>query len=77
MARSRVLVCEHLDHTITVHYGNHLLGRYDSAGQPLMLPVQRKPIPTTKRTALLKAAARQEQQTEDRKKNQKTKKRAA
>jgi len=77
MARTRVLVCEHLDHTITVHYGNHLLGRYDSAGQPLMLPVQRKPIPTSRRTALLKAAARQEQQTEERKKNQKTKKRAA
>jgi hypothetical protein len=77
MSRSRVLVCEHLDHTITVHYGNHLLGRYDSAGQPLMLPVQRKPIPTSKRTALLKAAARPEQQAEDRKKKQKTKKRAA
>jgi transposase InsO family protein len=76
MARSRVLVCEHLDHTITVHYGNHLLGRYDAAGQPLMLP-QRKRLRTPKRTALLKAAARQEQQTEDRKKNQKTKKRAA
>jgi transposase len=77
MARSRVLVCEHLDHTITVHYGNHLLGRYDAAGQPLMLAVQRKPVPTSKRTALLKAAARQEQQTEEGKKTPKAKKRAA
>lgn len=32
MARCRVLVCEHLDQTITVHYGPHCLGRYDADG---------------------------------------------
>jgi hypothetical protein len=77
LARCRVLVCEHLDHTITVHYGNHVLGRYDAAGQPLMLPVQRKLLRTSKRTALMKADDRRERQTEDRKKKHKTKKRAA
>jgi transposase len=77
LARCRVLVCEHLDHTITVHYGNHLLGRYDAAGQPVILPAGRKIVRTIKRTALMKATARQERQTEERKKNQKTKKRAA
>src|SRR5437867_10998608 len=30
LARCRVLVCEHLDQTITVHYSHHLLGRYDA-----------------------------------------------
>ncbi len=35
MAKCRVLVCEHLDGTITVHYGPNLLGRYDAAGQLL------------------------------------------
>ena len=29
MAKCRVLVCEHLDGTISIHYGPHLLGRYD------------------------------------------------
>ena len=77
MARCRVLVCDHLDHTITVHYGNHLLGRYDAAGHLLALPFQRKPMRTTKRTGLMKADTKRDQQIEERKKNQKTKKRAA
>jgi hypothetical protein len=34
MARCRVLVCEHLDRTLTVHYGHHVLGRYDASGHP-------------------------------------------
>jgi transposase len=33
MARCRVLVCQHLDQTMSVHYGPHLLGLYDAAGQ--------------------------------------------
>ena len=33
LARCRVLVCQHLDQTLTVHYGHHLLGHYDAAGQ--------------------------------------------
>lgn len=77
LARCRVLVCEHLDHTITVHYGNHVLGRYDAAGQLLILPVERKRIRTAKRTALMKAEAKRDRETEDGKKNQKSKKRAA
>ena len=35
MAKCRVLVCEHLDGTISVHYGPHLLGTYASDGQRL------------------------------------------
>ena len=37
LARCRVLVCRHLDTTISLYYGPHLLGRYDSEGQ--LLPV--------------------------------------
>jgi transposase len=77
LARCRVLVCEHLDQTITVHYGHHVLGRYDAAGQPLTLPVQRKMAPLAKRAALMQADAKRDRQTEERKKNQKRKKRAA
>jgi len=35
MAKCRVLVCEHLDQTISIHYGPHLLGLYDQTGQLL------------------------------------------
>jgi hypothetical protein len=35
MAKCRVLVCEHLNHTISLWYGPHLLGRYDMNGQLL------------------------------------------
>ena len=77
LARCRVLVCEHLDQTITVHYGNHLLGQYDAAGQPLTLPDQRKLGSSVKRAALMKADAKRDQQTEERKKNQKRKKKKA
>jgi hypothetical protein len=35
MARCRVLVCEHLDRTLSLYYGPHLVGRYDAQGQPL------------------------------------------
>jgi transposase len=30
LARCRVLVCRHLDGTLTIHYGPHRLGRYDA-----------------------------------------------
>lgn len=33
MARCRVLVCEHLDGRISLHYGPHGVGRYDAKGQ--------------------------------------------
>lgn len=35
MARCRVLVCRHLDGTITVYYGPHVLGRYRANGKLL------------------------------------------
>lgn len=35
MAKCRVLVCEHLDGTISAYYGPNLVGRYDAAGVPL------------------------------------------
>jgi transposase len=78
LARCGVLVCEHLDQSITVHYGHHLLGRYDAAGQPLaVLPAKREQTRPTTRTALLRADAKRDRQTEERKKDQKRKKGAA
>ena len=38
LARCPVLVCEHLDRTISLHYGPHRLGHYDSQGQLLPIP---------------------------------------
>lgn len=38
LARCRVLVCQHLDSTISLHYGPHRLGHYDSQGQLLPIP---------------------------------------
>src|SRR4051794_6258956 len=35
LARCHVLVCEHLDSTISLHYGPHRLGHYDSQGELL------------------------------------------
>ncbi len=35
MGGCRVLVCEHLDGTLSLHYGPHLLGRYDQKGNLL------------------------------------------
>jgi hypothetical protein len=32
LARCPVLVCRHLDHSFSVYYGQHLLGRYDPKG---------------------------------------------
>src|SRR6266702_457392 len=77
MARCRVLVCEHLDQTISVHYGPHVLGRYDSAGQILRRPLERNPRRHTDRRWIMKADADRDRQSEERKKNQKRKKGAA
>ena len=38
LARCRVLVCRHLDATISLHYGPHVLGHYDREGQLLPTP---------------------------------------
>lgn len=40
LAGCRVLVCRHLDQTITLYYGPHRLGRYDKQGQPLTASCQ-------------------------------------
>jgi transposase len=77
MARCRVLVCNHLDQTMSVHYGPHLLGRYDRSGQILQLPGEHKPRYHTARRGIMKADAARDRQREERKKNQKRKKGAA
>jgi transposase len=41
LARCRVLVCEHLDGTLSLHYGPHDLGRYDAAGRLLDTPAKK------------------------------------
>jgi len=77
MARCRVLVCEHLDQTMSVHYGPHLLGRYDTAGQILQLAGEHTPRRSADRRRIMKADTIRDRQTEERKKNQKRKKGAA
>lgn len=43
MAKCRVLVCEHLDGTISLHYGPHLLGTYSPQGEMIApAPSRRK-----------------------------------
>jgi hypothetical protein len=77
LARCRVLVCQHLDQTLTVHYGHHVLGNYDAAGQLRRIGMESKPDRRSKRTTLLKAEGRRTLKIEERKKNQKRKNRAA
>lgn len=77
LARCRVLVCQHLDQTISVHYGHHVLGRYDGAGQLLEQAGQSAPSRRANRRHIMKTDANRDRQNEDRKKNQKRKKRAA
>ena len=38
MAKCRVLVCQHLDETISVFYGPHLLGTYQANGEAIKAP---------------------------------------
>jgi len=76
MARCRVLVCEHLDQTLSVHYGPHLLGRYDPAGQLLQFAHDPKPGRRADRRRIMQADAIGDR-NEERKKNQKRKKGAA
>jgi hypothetical protein len=77
MARCRVLICEHLDQTITIHYGPHVLGHYDSCGRTMPLPRRSRPSHHADRRWIMKADARRDRQSEERKKNQKRKKGAA
>ena len=41
MARCRVLVCQHLDGTLSLYYGPHVLGRYNAQGEILSSVRQR------------------------------------
>ena len=77
LARCRVLVCEHLDQTISVHYGHHVLGRYDATGQILQVTRPVHETPAADRRRIMKADANRDRQSAERKKNQKRKKRAA
>jgi transposase len=77
MARCRVLVCEHLDQTISVHYGPHVLGRYDAAGEILQLGGQSQPRRSADRRRIMKDDAHQARRGAERKKNQKRKTKAA
>jgi transposase len=77
LARCRVLVCHHLDQSLTIHYGQHVLGHYDAAGQICQIPVQPQRNGRSDRQAILKADARASRPIEERKKKQKRKKRVA
>jgi transposase len=52
LARCRVLVCRHLDTTISVHYGPHVLGHYSTQGQLLSI------APSKTRQAMAHPASR-------------------
>jgi hypothetical protein len=41
LARLTVTIHQHLDGTVSIRWGPHVVGRYDSAGQPLQ-PLQRR-----------------------------------
>jgi len=77
LARCRVLVCEHLDQTVSVHYGHHALGHYDAAGQLLQLPAPPTRDHPCDRASLMKSEGRTQKPVQQRQKNQKRKKRAA
>jgi transposase len=86
MTRCGVRVCEHLDGTISLHYGPHRLGHYDSQGQLLPIlhsktgraagPPALRSSPTNDPGAKSFRAAGLKV-TQERKKNQKRKKKAA
>ena len=86
LARCQVLVCEHLDTTISLQYGPHQLGHFDSQGRLLAIPQPKRghaagrpalrssPINDPGAKSFPPAALKGPQ---ERKKNQKRKKEAA
>ena len=48
LARCRVRVCEHLDHTLSLRYGPHVLARYDAHGHLLNVDTTQKQRPQNK-----------------------------
>jgi len=86
LAKCRVLVCRHLDTTISLHYGPHRLGHYDTAGELLPAPIGKtsrahaalalRSSPTNNlEMNTFRPGGRKE--IKERKKNQKRKKKAA
>jgi transposase len=84
LARCRVLVCRHLDESISLHYGPHVLARYDANGvlqsddaemrktrDTQARPQRRSPPISDPRAKMFSSGG------EERKKNQKRKKAAA
>ena len=85
LAKCQVLVCRHLDSTISLYYGLHQLGRYDRHGQHLLAPNLKTGQATARpasRTASISDPGAKFFQTggtnavKERKKNQKRKKAA-
>jgi len=56
LAGSRVLVYEHLDGTLSLGFGAHLLGRYSSKGEPLAGAVGKDVVATQPKAANRRAA---------------------
>jgi transposase len=82
LARCRVLVCEHLDQTLSVYYGPHLLARYDAHGsllvdKPAHLPQRRCHRKSLMKSQLHLSTTAVLVQNKERKKNQKRKKAVA
>ena len=82
MTRCHVLVCEHLDGTISLHYGPHRLGHYDYQGQllPTSYPKtgQAAGHPGLRSSPINDPGAKVfPKENKERKKNQKRKKKAA
>jgi transposase len=53
LAGCRVLVCEHLDGTLSVSYGPHLIGRFSPTGEPLPVETKRTLRQPVRRAALI------------------------
>jgi transposase len=86
LARCRVLVCRHLDTTISLYYGPHRLGNYDAGGEllPLSIPkTSHASTPPPSRSSAINDPGAESFRTGDRKKakeiktNPKGKKKAA
>jgi transposase len=58
LAGCRVVIYEHLDGTLTLGYGPHIVGRFSPIGEPIDDPrVENKEIPGTKKLAAKKGGA--------------------
>jgi transposase len=82
MTRCHVLVCEHLDGTISLHYGPHRLGHYDCQGQLLPMSYLKTGRaaghPASRSSPINDPGAKSFRTTAaERKKNQKRKRKAA